>query len=58
MGVDKSLEEVREWKDKIYEEDKNLTEEQILYKIRAETSEIIAALGLKAYTKPSAIRAN
>ena len=29
MGVDKSLEEVREWKDKIYEEDKNLTDEQI-----------------------------
>ncbi len=58
MAVDKSLEEVREWKDKIYEEDKNLTEEQILKKIRAETAEIIAALGLKAYTKPSAIRAN
>jgi len=58
MGVDKSLEEVREWKDKIYEEDKNLTEEQILKKIQAETSEIIAVLGLKAYKKPSEIRAN
>ena len=58
MGVDKSLEEVREWKDKIYEEDKNLTDEQVLKKMRTETSEVIAALGLKIYKKPSEIRAN
>lgn len=58
MGVDKSLEEVREWKDKIYEEDKNLTDEQIFKKMKAETSDVIAALGLKTYTKPGEIRAN
>ena len=58
MGVDKSLEEVREWKDKIYEEDKNLTDEQIFKKMKAETSDVIATLGLKTYSKPSEIRAN
>jgi len=58
MGVERSLEEVREWKDKIYEEDKDLTTEQILKKMRDETSEVIAALGLKTYKKPSELRTN
>lgn len=58
MGVERSLEEVREWKDKIYEEDKNLTTEQILKKMRDETSEVITALGLKTYKKPSEIQTN
>lgn len=58
MAVERSLEEVREWKDKIYEEDKDSTDEQIFKKMRTETAEIITALGLETYKKPSELRAN
>jgi hypothetical protein len=49
MKVDKSLEEVWAWKEKIYEADKGLTTEEILEKMRVETAEIKAALNLKPY---------
>ncbi len=49
MKIDKSLEEVRSWKEKIYEADKGLTTEQLLEKMRVETAEIRAALNLKPY---------
>lgn len=49
MKIDKSLEEVRAWKDKIYEADKGLTTAQLLNKMKVETAEIKAALNLKPY---------
>jgi len=49
MKIDKSLEEVRAWKEKIYESDKGLTTAQLLEKMRVETAEIRAALNLKPY---------
>jgi|JI102314A2RNA_FD_contig_21_17621592_length_283_multi_3_in_0_out_0_1 hypothetical protein len=49
MKVDKSLEEVRAWKDKIYEADKGLTTSQLLEKMRLETADIKASLKLKQY---------
>ena len=56
MKVDKSLEEVRAWKDKVYEADKGLTTAQLLEKMRIETAEIKAALNLKPY-RPELARA-
>ena len=49
MKIDKSLEEVRAWKEKIYESDKGLTTAQLLEKMRVETAEIRASLNLKPY---------
>ncbi len=56
MKVDKSLEEVRAWKDKIYEADKGLTTSQLLEKMKTETAEIKGALKLKPY-RPELARA-
>lgn len=47
MKTEKSLEEVREWKQNIYESDKDKAPEQVLDKIKHETEYIKKELNLQ-----------
>ena len=52
MKTEKSLEEVRAWKQQIYEKDKNLSPEEIIKKIRLETAELKRSLNLRVVRPP------
>ena len=47
MKTEKSLEEVRAWKQQIYEKDKNLSTEEIIKKTQRETADLKRSLNLR-----------
>jgi len=49
MKNEKSLEEVREWKKKIFEKDKGVSTEALIQRIKSETEELKQHLNLPAY---------
>lgn len=47
MKVDKSLQEVWDWKDRVYKEDKDISLRESFYKAKRETNKLLRGMGYK-----------